>query len=257
MTGQQASWVRCFHPAPQAAVRLVCLPHAGGAAGAFRALSAMLQPQVEVLAVQYPGRQDRRAEPCVTEIRVLAELTHQALRPWLDRPFAVLGHSMGALLAFELVNALVGAAHRAPVALFASGRRAPSTRRVERAHLLPDDGLIEQVRRLNGTADSVLAETELIRAALPAVRADLQAVETYEYRPVAPLPCPIFAMVGDRDPTTTIEDARRWAAHTSADFELRVFPGGHFYLAEHQKMVGALIDTWLRRARSVGSTGSR
>jgi len=226
------TWVRRFHPAPEAATTLVCLPHAGGSASYFHPLSAAFSPGVEVLCVQYPGRQDRRTERCVDDLYELAELTAAALRDrlaGLGRPFALFGHSLGATLGFEVAR-LLAADGISPLALFASGRRAPSAFRDERVHQLSDDLLVADLKRLSGTNTEMLEDEEVREMVLPAVRGDYKAAETYRYRPGPPLSCPIVALTGDDDPQVSLEEARAWSEHTDAAFELIVYPGGHFYL---------------------------
>lgn len=235
------SWIRRFHPAPDAPTRLVCLPHAGGSAPFFFPVSRTLSPAVDVLAVQYPGRQDRRAEPCVDDLGELADLVTRELRGWLDRPILLFGHSMGATLAFEVARRLEQEG-TVPLGLFASGRRAPSRHRDERVHLADDDGLLADLKRLSGTNSQVLGDDEMVRMILPAVRSDYRAAETYRYRPGPPLSCPIVALTGDDDPHVTMEEARAWSEHTAADFSLRVYPGGHFYLNTHAAAVIGVIS---------------
>jgi surfactin synthase thioesterase subunit len=230
-------WIRRFHPAPAGTPRLVCLPHAGGSASFYFPVSRALSPAVDVLCVQYPGRQDRRHEPCVETIPELARQVFGALRPWLDQPLAIFGHSMGASLGFEVAR-LVEAETGAPVAhLFPSGRRAPSRRRHETVHLLDDEGLLADVKKLSGTNAAVLGDPELLRAALPAIRNDYRAAETYEYTPGPRLSCPVTVFTGDADPKTTVDEARAWEEHTTGPFDLQVFPGGHFFLAQHQPAI--------------------
>jgi len=232
-------WVRRYHPAPDAGSRLVCLPHAGGSASYFFQVSRMLSPRVEVLAVQYPGRQDRRTEPSVATIGELADQVFEALGPWNDRPLALFGHSMGAILGFEVALRLQQAGST-PAVLFASGRRAPSTHRDEKVHLRDDAGIIAEVRSLNGTDNRIVDDEELIRMALPALRVDYKAIETYQYQPGPGLDCPIHALVGDDDPKASVGEVEAWGGHTTAGFKLHVFPGGHFYLDKH---VPAVLDT--------------
>ncbi|MER7195755.1 thioesterase II family protein [Streptomyces flaveolus] len=230
------AWVRRFHPAPEAATRLVCFPHAGGSASYYFPVSRALSPQIDVLAIQYPGRQDRRTEPCVPDLRQLAELIVQRLDPWLDRPLALFGHSMGATLAFE-VAVRMQRRGTTPLSLFASGRRAPSRHRTETVHLLDDEGLIANIKRLSGTATQFLEDEELLRMVLPSIRSDYRAVETYRYEPVPELHCPIVAMTGDQDPQVTLEEAEAWESHTTGPFEVLQFSGGHFFLNDHATQV--------------------
>ncbi|GGO97776.1 thioesterase II family protein [Wenjunlia tyrosinilytica] len=223
-------WCRRFHPAQDAADRLVCFPHAGGSASFYFPVSAALSPRVDVLAVQYPGRQDRRSEPIVDDIGTLADRIHEALKAWADRPLTFFGHSMGAVLAFEVARRLERDGE-GPVRLFASGRRAPSRHRDENVHKRDDDGLIAELRAMSGTDSRLLGDDELLRMILPALRGDYRAVETYRSEPGAAVRCPITALVGDADPKTTLEEAEGWEEHTTGSFGLSVFPGGHFYLS--------------------------
>ncbi|GHJ16545.1 MULTISPECIES: thioesterase II family protein [unclassified Micromonospora] len=229
-------WVRRFHPAPDGAPRLVCLPHAGGSASFFFPVSRALSPAVEVLSVQYPGRQDRRHEPCVPSIGELARQVADVLRPWRDRPLAFFGHSMGATLGFEVAR-LVEAEGGAVAHLFPSGRRAPSCHRHETVHLLDDEGLLADVKKLSGPNSAVLGDPDMLRAALPAIRSDYRAAETYTYAPGPKLSCPVTVFTGDADPKTTVDEARAWSEHTTGAFDLHVFPGGHFFLASHQPAI--------------------
>ncbi|MER6949378.1 alpha/beta fold hydrolase [Nonomuraea sp. NPDC000554] len=225
-------WIRRFHPSKGDVVRLVCFPHAGGSASYYFPVSQALSPVAEVLAVQYPGRQDRFAEPCVDDVHELARQIFGNLGPWTDRPLALFGHSMGATVGYEVAR-LLEEHGTTPVHLFVSSARAPSRRRDERVHRMSDDELIAEMRRLGGTDSSVLGDEDLLRMVLGAVRSDYKAVETYLHRPGPRLECPITALVGDDDPTTTVADAEPWRSHTNAAFDLKVFTGGHFYLNAH------------------------
>ncbi|MEV0442340.1 alpha/beta fold hydrolase [Streptomyces spectabilis] len=236
MAATGSAWVRRFHPAPEAGERVVCFPHAGGSATYYFPFSAALREAADVLAVQYPGRQDRLQEPCITDISTLADQLTDELAPLADRPLTFFGHSMGATVAFEVARRLEarGVILRG---LFASGRRAPSRQREEHVHLRDDQGLVEELRRLSGTDSELLADEAVLRMVLPAMRGDYRAIETYRYLPGPPLNCPVLALTGDSDPLVEIADARAWAQHTVAPFRLRVFPGGHFFLGEHTASV--------------------
>ncbi|MDX3538892.1 alpha/beta fold hydrolase [Streptomyces sp. MB09-01] len=235
-------WLRRFHPAEDAPVRLFCFPHAGGSASYYFPVSRALSPDADVLAVQYPGRQDRRHERCVDDLHELADRVVAELRPWCDRPVALFGHSLGASLAFEVARRMEAAGDPAPVALFASGRRAPSRPRENQlVHLAPDEQLLARIKGMNGTDPAVLADDELLRSVLPAIRGDYKAAETYRYRPGPALTSPVTVLTGDSDPEVTAEEAAAWADHTVGPFALHRFPGGHFYLNEHVAEVIALI----------------
>ncbi|WP_216587428.1 thioesterase II family protein [Streptomyces brasiliscabiei] len=230
-------WIRRYRPAPEAAVRLLCLPHAGGSASYYLPMAQALAPGADVLAAQYPGRQDRYAEPPAGSIAELAEGVVGALDEDDGRPLALFGHSMGAVVAHELALRLE-AAGRAPVRLFVSGRRAPSTPGDgRRLHRVSDAELIESVRRLGGTDGLVLQDEELVQLVLPALRGDYGALETYEPRPGVRLACPVTVLTGDADPVTPVAYARAWADHTDGPADVSVFPGGHFYLNDRSAEV--------------------
>jgi surfactin synthase thioesterase subunit len=231
---ESARWVRRFAPADDAADRLVCLPHAGGSASFFFPYANALRPKTDVLAVQYPGRQDRWRDPLIDNIADLADAVTAALRPWLDRPFALFGHSMGASIAFEVAGRLA-ADGIVPTHLYASGRRAPSLHRDdERIHLMDDDAIVAEMAAMSGTDPSILADRDLLAMVLPGVRNDFRVAETYRYAGTPPLTCPITALTGSADPRVTLAEVQAWRAHTTSEFDVRVFPGGHFYLVDHQ-----------------------
>ncbi|MDO0924387.1 alpha/beta fold hydrolase [Streptomyces sp. TG1A-8] len=234
-------WIRRFRPAPEAAEQLVCFPHAGGSATFYLPVAAALSPRVDVLAVQYPGRQDRRNEPGPASVADLADRITDALAAWDDRPLTFFGHSMGALVAFEVALRMERAG-TGPVRLFASGRRAPSRTRDEKVHTLDDDGVVAELRALAGTDTQFLEDEELLRMVLPAIRSDYRAVETYRCAPGAAVSCPITVLTGDADPKTSLDEAGDWEKHTSAQADVRVFPGGHFFLSERPAEVLAVLN---------------
>ncbi|MER6996181.1 alpha/beta fold hydrolase [Streptomyces sp. NPDC000410] len=238
-------WLRNFHPAPGASVRLVCLPHAGGSAAYYFPMARALAPDIDVLAVQYPGRQDRHTEPLITDINVLADriadrITVRSAASRDDRPLALFGHSMGSLVAFEVADRLQSRGVEL-TALIVSGRRAPHLHSEEDVHACTDDDLVALLEELGGTASGLLADDELRQMILPTVRGDYRAVATYRRDTPAKLTCPVLAVVGDNDPRARVDDVRGWADHTTAGFDLKVLPGGHFYLEREQAAVLAAI----------------
>ncbi|BCJ41908.1 oleoyl-ACP hydrolase [Actinoplanes ianthinogenes] len=237
-------WLRTYHPTDVAPIRLVCLPHAGGSAGYYFPVSRALSPRVEVIAVQYPGRQDRRAEPGIDSLQDLARDVYEQLRSPDDRPLALFGHSMGATVAYEVARLLEDDGI-VPAHLFVSGRRAPSQHRDERVHLQNDAGLVAEMKRLDGTAGGLLDDPDVLRMVLGVIRNDYRAAETYRWTPGPALHCPITALTGDHDPKVTLTEAAAWRDHTNASFALRVFDGGHFYLNSHQADVLDTIRTAL------------
>jgi pyochelin biosynthesis protein PchC len=234
-------WLRRFHPALPGAPRLVCFPHAGGSASFFHPLSAALAPAVEVLAAQYPGRQDRRAEPVLTHIGALADRLADDLAGRPAVPTTFFGHSMGSLVGYEAARRLE---RRGTVLtrLYVSGRRPPDRPGPgDTVHTRDDDGVLAEVRALGGPGVAMLDDPELRELAMPAIRGDYTAIETYVRAPGPPLTCALTALVGDRDPQVTVAEARGWAGHTAGPFDLRVFPGGHFYVTVHADAVRAVL----------------
>ncbi|XUL94530.1 thioesterase II family protein (plasmid) [Streptomyces galilaeus] len=233
------AWVRRFHPEAGGPCRLVCLPHAGGTASFFFPFSQRLAGRADVLAIQYPGRQDRRREAPLETVEELVGAVQRALRPYDGLPLVLLGHSMGAVLAFELARRLEREG-RGPLGLIVSGRRAVDVLREDRVHTLGDDALIEEVRVLAGTDPGLLQDEEIRSMVLPALRADFRAVETYRYRPdgsMPPLRCPLSVLTGTADPRVSLQEAMGWRELTGGPFGFRTFPGGHFYLADQPDAV--------------------
>ncbi|GAA0421377.1 alpha/beta fold hydrolase [Streptomyces luteireticuli] len=243
-TDDNGLWIRRFQPRPDAGVRLVCLPHAGGSASFFFPMAKAMPEGVDVLSVQYPGRQDRRSEPLIDNIPDLADQVYAALLPWTDRPLAFFGHSMGATLAFEVARRLEREKDIVLTALFASARRAPSVVRAENVHERDDDGIVREMQRLSGTDAQLLGDEEILRMILPAIRADYRAAETYRYEPGPALRCPVVGLAGDADPKVGVDDVAAWGRHTEGSFDLGVYAGGHFYLTQHQ---GAVVGEVARR----------
>jgi pyochelin biosynthetic protein PchC len=216
-TSLGSAWLRRFHPAPAAVARLVCFPHAGGAAPYFFPWSAALSPRLEVLAVQYPGRQERRHEPLVDSIDALADAVAAELRELTGLPLLLFGHSMGATVAYEVARRLT------PAHLFVSGRRAPSRPWAQRMHTRPDAEILAELGKLSGTDAKVLGSEEIMRLALPALRNDYRAVETYRDPGGPRVGCPISVLIGDDDPTSSVPDATAWRDHTTGPCAVHVF----------------------------------
>jgi surfactin synthase thioesterase subunit len=229
-------------PQPASRVRLVCFPFAGGAAGYFHWLSDLLGPDVEVLGVQYPGRQGRWQEPVIEDIEILADQIDHALAPWAAQPLAFLGHSMGAVVAFEVARRFARYQRRPPLALFVSGHRAPSIHRIQRLDLSDDAALLAELRSLGGTDPALFADDDLLEMILPVIRGDFRAIHTYQGPTEgAVLDVPIIAMIGDQDSRVSFAEADAWRAHTTSDFSLHVLAGGHFYLADNAAEFARLI----------------
>ena len=247
MTGR---WLPGPDPGPDAEVRLFCLPYAGGGAGAFRGWARLAPPHVAVCPVELPGRGTRLAEPAHRRLSLLVRALAAGLAPALDRPYALFGHSLGALLACELTR-VFAADGRPPVHLFVSGAAAPAVPRTRPAvHAAPDEDVLAELRSLNGTPPELLADEELMGLMLPTLRADFAVLETYEHRPGPPLPVPITAFGGSADPAVPPAALTGWRRESAVGARVHVLPGDHFFLHDAAAEVAAAVAGALGPARA-------
>jgi pyochelin biosynthetic protein PchC len=230
--GASSVWLRRFGSPVHPWIRLVCLPHAGGSAAFFRPWRGYLPPDIELYAVQYPGRMDRFSEPCTDDMEQRAEAVCTAVAPLMDAPVALFGHSLGAVLAYEVARRLPARARRAPILLIVSGRAAPHRQRPTSKHLASDAELWAEIGTLGGTSAELLDDADVRRTFLPALRADYRLAELYRPAPSPRLSCPVTALIGETDTEVDAEEAGCWADVTDAGFSMRTFPGGHFYLSD-------------------------
>lgn len=206
----------------------MCFPHAGGSASSYRSWASLLPDDVELLSVQYPGRQDRLAEPCLLTMDQLADAVCTALTSFLDLPVALFGHSMGASLAHEVALRLERAG-AAPLALLVSARMPPRHHR-SRIETWDDQALLADVRILDPDSEAILADPDMRELMLPAIRADYLVADTYRPAPDPIVGVPVVAYGGDRDPYVSVWQLRAWSEITKSSFQMMVFPGSHFYL---------------------------
>ena len=244
--GDQGLWVRRFHDAGNACTTLVCFPHAGGSASYFFRLSAALSPDVKVCAIQYPGRQDRHREPFVETIDELADRIYAALNPAINGPVALFGHSMGAVLAFEVARRLEEFAQITPTPVLASARRAPSRFGDDALRPGDDAAVVEEMRKLGGTDSRLLSDPEMLALVLPAFRNDVRSLEQYRRGPEVRISAPIVIMTAVDDQSTTVDDAMAWHEHTTGGGATYTFDGGHFYLEHHADRVVTVVAKTLR-----------
>ena len=244
-------WVVRFSKRSDAEMRLLCCPYAGGGGHLFRDWAADAAPWLEVLGANPPGRGTRFGEPLVPRIEQLVPELARAFLPFLDQPYAVFGHSMGSILAFELTRYLRRQGLPGPKAIFLSSRAAPG-RPPSRPpiHALPESEFVAQIGRYGGCPPELLADDELMRLFSPVLRADFTACETHVYAEEAPLTCPITALFADGDPFVCQADVEPWALQTSAGFRSRGFVGDHFYLRDRSTGLVAFICETLRPFRA-------
>jgi len=236
-------------PNPGARLRLFCFPYAGGGASIYGAWGRLLPPEVEVVAVQLPGRENRIGEKAFSRMDELIPRMAEALTAFMDRPFALFGHSNGGLMAFEIARLLRREGRAAPVLLVTSGRPAPHvTIEAPDLHDLPEAEFHDMLRRFNGTPEEVLQNAEIMGLITPMLRADFALGETYDYTPEPPLEMPLSAYggVGDAEvPTWSVE---AWSEQAAGEFRSVLFPGGHFFINENRDQVLAELTRDLRVA---------
>ncbi|WP_246101142.1 thioesterase II family protein [Streptomyces cyaneus] len=235
-------WLARYRANPSAARRVVCFPHAGGSASFYRPWAQHLGPTYELLAVQYPGRENRYAEPLIPALDEIAAAAAHALLAEPVRETVLFGHSMGAAVAYETLRILEaeGATHF--TRLCVSGRRI--TDFSEEIDPVPrtDDELITAMTGLGGTQTEVLHEPDLREMFLPIIRNDYHLIDTYRPpRDATPIRADVIALLGDNDPQVDRRQATEWASVTAGTFASHVFPGGHFYLMDHAQQVIELI----------------
>jgi pyochelin biosynthetic protein PchC len=241
------SWLRLYHPVKRPRARLVCFPHAGAGAAVYRPWVAELPPDIELLAVCYPGRQDRFGEPFAPSVGAMAADVASTLASVAgsagEPPLALFGHSMGALVAYEVALRLEHQHRLAPRYLFVSGRWVPDRADGRQLHLASDAELLDEMRRLGSVDLKLLEIPEIRELALPVLRADYRLLSLHRRAYLDRVNVPITSYVGDRDAGCSVEDAGQWARATSGEFALKTFPGDHFYLVEHRKaLIGDLCD---------------
>lgn len=241
------SWL--YRPAPRRfpSIRLFCFPYAGVGASVFRQWSAGLPSEFDVCAVQLPGRTARMAEPPIASIPVLVDGIVTAITSYLDIPFIFFGHSMGATLAAEVTRELARRGAPLPRYLIVSARRPPHMADPQSPlRNLSDTEFVEEViRRYGGIPTEILHEKDILALLLPALRADIAALETHRPPRRAPLPCPIVAFGGSDDALTSRTHLEAWREETTSNFEICIFPGGHFYLDSGRTAVLAKVSEFL------------
>jgi medium-chain acyl-[acyl-carrier-protein] hydrolase len=230
------AWITRSRSRPLARLRLFCFPYAGGGASIFRSWAERLPDAVEVCPVQLPGREGRLGEAPFTRLAPLIQTLALVLQPYLDMPFAFFGHSMGALVSFELARLLQKQASQSPQYLLVSAYGAPQLPGTAPSiYHLPDAAFLEEIRRLEGTPEQILQNPELMQLLMPTLRADFELCGTYNYMHGEPLDCPISAFGGIQDAAISRKELEAWRAQTRRAFQLRMFFGNHFFIHSAQQ----------------------
>jgi medium-chain acyl-[acyl-carrier-protein] hydrolase len=242
-----APWARrCSDPLAAPAMRLLCFPYAGAGASAYRDWRLPAELATEVWAVQPPGRESRRSEPPPDDLDALIGAYARQLAPLLDRPFAFFGHSLGALVAFELARRLRRDRARQPVQLFVSALRAPHLP-PSRSPVSPltDEDLLRRLLDMAGESPSAIRDPELLMLMAPVTRADCGLLDRYAYRPEPALDLPITGFGAVDDCEVDLTEIAAWDGHTTGEYRLRTFVGGHLFVREHAEAITAEIASGL------------
>jgi medium-chain acyl-[acyl-carrier-protein] hydrolase len=238
----EEGWIVRYRPNEQARLRLFCFPYAGGGAAVFRQWSDALPSQVEVCGIQFPGREYRIGEPAYKQMPLLVEALTRAIVPYLDRPFAFYGHSMGALVCFTLARHLRKMQQKYPARLYLAAYRAVHLKNPNiKIYHLPTE-VFKVVLRADGVPEMILQNEELMQAMMPTLRADYELCDTYEYQEEAPLECPMMIYGGLEDIRVGASDLEAWRLHAGGTFKLSMFPGPHLFLHSVQDLLLAELS---------------
>lgn len=234
-----------------ALTRLFCFPYAGASSVVYHNWLSSLPEGLDVFPIQLPGRGMRLNTPPYTSLEELVGELAPALKDYFDRPFFFFGHSMGAVIAFELARAVKSEFQQEPEMLFVSGRNAPSVPwRNTEIHALPRGEFIAELKQLNGTHPDLLESEELLDLVLPILRADFELVEAYRFQPGPTLTCPIKALGGAEDRGVDRAALTAWGKFTSGEFSTQVFPGDHFFIHSQKDALLESISRDIRKSLS-------
>ncbi|WP_422769361.1 thioesterase II family protein [Plantactinospora sp. WMMC1484] len=235
-------WFARPRPVPEPRLRLFCVPHVGGGGAAFNSWPAHLPHDVELCAIRFPGRENRLHEQPVEDLDTLLDQLLPAIAPWLDRPFALLGHCSGSVIAFALARRLRALGGPRPVLLVVSSTAAPSNRVIgSPLHEAPRDELLAQVVAFGGMAPQILGDPDLMALYETVIRADYRVVERVTYARQPPLDIPITVIGGRDDTFVGCAEMAGWYAETTRAFTLHLIEGGHFILPDAGPVVGGLV----------------
>ncbi|WP_224248794.1 thioesterase II family protein [Hyalangium gracile] len=240
------AWFPYWKPQPGARLRLFCFPFAGGSASVLHRW-ASLGPSVEVIAVQYPGRETRFHEPPFRRVSALVDTLGPVMLPLLDRPFAFFGYSLGTVISLMLSYWLRRSGAPSPRGVMMAAGLPPKLWRPRNTYTLSDEGLIGELRRYGAAPPQVLANRELMELLLPMVRADFEMLDTFVHPEEAPLSVPMAVWGGTEDRQPTPESLQTWRDYTTQDFSLQIIPGGHFFIHSAADVLREAVERTLSR----------
>lgn len=241
-------WVMIPCPRPAACLRLICIPYAGGASHVYSGWTAALPGEIEVLLVQLPGREMRTCESPFTRIDKLINEMLPFVIGQLDRRYAVFGHSMGAVIGFEMLKRIKQYRYPSPEHFFVSGEPAPGSAKASNGAIchLPDEDFIERIKQYNGVPRELLDRDDFMKLVLPVLRADFEMCETYRFNPSFLLDCPITVFGGSKDPSVHEDNLSDWRKHTCRQFQVFMIDGDHFFLNQmdgRRKLIDRINQT--------------
>lgn len=229
-------------------IRLFCIPYSGGNAYSYSEFKKYLPLNIELCNLELPGRGKRISEPLLSGIQEMTEDLFRQIKNRIDGPYAVFGHSLGALLSYTLCRYISGKGLKLPATLFVSGQTAASLIKSDDTHLLSDDRFINVLREMNGTPEELLADDSFARYFLPVIRADFQSIAGYRYEPHnLPLSIPISVFIGNQEKISDV-DVALWQQETTFPITVKRFEGGHFFIFNHTKEICRLVALEINKA---------
>ena len=236
-------WYLEYKKNPYALIRLFCFHHSGGGASSYYPWIDQLSHNIEMIAVQLPGRENRFSEPLNNSVEDIVAQLSKKFSVYTDKPFFTFGHSLGALISFEFIKAVHQSFSVYPHHMIISATKAPHLPfRMEHLSQLNDKTLKEQLRIYNGIDERILNNNEILDLFLPIIKSDFSIYETYNFSESKPFPCDILALSGMEDKTVTTEDILGWEKYTEGKFEHLSFPGEHFFVRDNQKRILEIIN---------------
>jgi medium-chain acyl-[acyl-carrier-protein] hydrolase len=247
-----SKWFLTQNPRPDAQFRLFCFPYAGGSAAAYAAWGKLIPPNVELVAIQPPGRANRMNEKLLTSVEQMADQISQVIAPLLDRPYVIYGHSLGAAVSFEFLHKLHERRLPPPIRYFCGARRAAhNAPRIPPIHDYPLEQFKSELRDSYGTSEMILNNPELMEIFAPILRTDFAAAYAYRRRPLVKLECEVSAFCGAADDKVLFEDMVGWQEHFTKAVDFKVFEGGHMFLDENREaVIDAVCASFAQESRN-------
>lgn len=242
------NWYLKYENKPHAPIRLFCFHHSGGGASVYHPWLKLLSPNIEMIAIQLPGRESRFTEPLTNNLNEIVEKLTEHFNFYKGKPYIIFGHSLGGLLAYEFTKSIQRHYSLLPNQLIISATKAPHLPfRMKHLSKLDSKALKEELKVYNGIDEHLLSNDELLELFLPIIKSDFSISETYNYTHSNPLSCDILAISGTEDKTVNENEVQAWSKHTEGKFEHTSIAGGHFFIKEHQKEILELINQNINR----------